>query len=230
MKVMLLAAGRGDRMRPLTDTKPKPLLEVGGRALIVHHLDALREAGFREVVINLGYRGEQIRAALGDGRRYGMRIDYSWEPEQPLETGGGIFQMLPLLGPAPFAVINSDIWSDYPYARLPHDLAGLAHLVLVDNPPHHPEGDFVLREGLVLDSEAPRLTFSGISILRPELFAGCQSGRFPLAPLLRRAMAAGRVSGEHYSGIWQDIGTPERLYRLDRELRSQWRASPQILP
>jgi len=221
MKVMLLAAGRGDRMRPLTDAKPKPLLEVGGRALIVHHLDALRAAGLREVVINLGYRGEQIRAALGDGRRYGMRIDYSWEPEQPLETGGGIFQVLPLLGSAPFAVINSDIWSDYPYARLPREPDGLAHLVLVDNPSHHPEGDFVLRQGLVLASEAPRLTFSGISILRPELFAGCQPGRFPLAPLLRRAMAASRVSGEHYSGIWQDIGTPERLDRLDRELRAR---------
>ena len=226
MKVMLLAAGRGERMRPLTDTKPKPLLEVGGQALIVYHLDALREAGFREIVINLGYRGEQICAVLGDGRRYGMHIDYSWEPEQPLETGGGIFQVLPLLGPSPFAVINSDIWSDYPYARLPRDPAGLAHLVLVDNPPHHPEGDFVLREGLVLDSEAPRLTFSGISILHPELFAGCQPGRFPLAPLLRRAMIAGRVSGEHYTGIWQDIGTPERLYRLDRELRIR----QQVLP
>ena len=221
MKVMLLAAGRGDRMRPLTDAKPKPLLEVGGRALIVHHLDALRAAGLREVVINLGYRGEQICAALGDGRRYGMRIDYSWEPKRPLETGGGIFQVLPLLGPAPFAVINSDIWSDYPYARLPREPAGLAHLVLVDNPSHHPEGDFVLRQGLVLASEAPRLTFSGISILRPELFAGCHPGRFPLAPLLRRAMAASRVSGEHYSGIWQDIGTPERLDRLDRELRAR---------
>lgn len=230
MKVMLLAAGRGDRMRPLTDIKPKPLLEVGGRALIVHHLDALREAGLREVVINLGYRGEQICAALGDGRPYGMRIDYSWEPEQPLETGGGIFQVLPLLGSAPFAVINSDIWSDYPYARLPREPAGLAHLVLVDNPSHHPEGDFVLREGLVLAGEAPRLTFSGISILHPKLFAGCQPGRFPLAPLLRRAMVAGRVSGEHYTGIWQDIGTPERLYRLDRELRSQWRTAPQVLP
>ena len=226
MKVMLLAAGRGERMRPLTDIKPKPLLEVGGRALIVHHLDALREAGLRDVVINLGYRGEQICAALGDGRRYGIRIDYSREPQQPLETGGGIFQMLPLLGPAPFAVINSDIWSDYPYARLPCEPAGLAHLVLVDNPPHHPEGDFVLREGLVLDSEAPRLTFSGISILRPELFTSCQPGRFPLAPLLRRAMAAGRVSGEHYTGIWQDIGTPERLYRLDRELRARSVAAP----
>ncbi len=226
MKVMLLAAGRGERMRPLTDIKPKPLLEAGGRALIVHHLDALRAAGLREVVINLGYRGEQICAALGDGRRYGMRIDYSREPEQSLETGGGIFQMLPLLGPAPFAVINSDIWSDYPYARLPREPAGLAHLVLVDNPPHHPEGDFVLREGLVLDNETPRLTFSGISILRPELFAGCQPGRFPLAPLLRRAMAAGRVSGEHYPGIWQDIGTPERLYCLDRELRVRRKIFP----
>jgi MurNAc alpha-1-phosphate uridylyltransferase len=221
MKVMLLAAGRGERMRPLTDAMPKPLLEVGGKALIVHHLEALRAAGLWDVIINLGYRGEQIRTTLGNGRRFGVHISYSWEPEKPLETGGGIFQVLPLLGPGPFAVVNSDIWSDYPFVRLPCDPVGLAHLVLVENPLYYPQGDFVLQEGRVRDVGESRLTFSGISVLRPELFAGCTSGRFPLAPLLRRAMAAGRVSGEHYTGVWQDVGTPERLYRLDQELRAR---------
>jgi MurNAc alpha-1-phosphate uridylyltransferase len=218
MKVMLLAAGRGERMRPLTDEVPKPLLAVGGKALIVHHLEALREAGLRDVVINLGYRGEQLRTVLGNGHRFGVHITYSWEPENALETGGGIFQVLPLLGSAPFVVVNSDIWSDYPFACLPHDPAGLAHLVLVDNPSHHPRGDFVLQAGQVLDKGEPQLTFSGISVLRPELFAACKPGRFPLAPLLRRAMAQGQVSGEHYPGAWHDIGTPERLQQLDDEL------------
>ncbi len=219
MKVMLLAAGRGERMRPLTDSTPKPLLQAGGKALIVHHLEALRQAGFREIVINLGYQGERIGAALGDGGRFGLSITYSWEPEEPLETGGGIFQALSSMGAGPFVVLNSDIWSDYPLARLPRAPAGLAHLVLVDNPPHHLQGDFALCDGQVGDSGQPRLTFSGVSVMRPELFAGCTPGRFPLAPLLRRAMHDGRVSGEHYRGVWQDIGTPERLQQLDRALR-----------
>lgn len=221
MRVMLLAAGRGERMRPLTDKTPKPLLEAGGKALIVHQLEALRRAGFEEVIINLGYRGERISAALGDGGRYGVNIFYSWEPEEPLETGGGLFQALPLMEDGPFIVINSDIWSDYPLACLPRAPAGLAHLVLVDNPPHHRQGDFALQQGLVRDSGDPRLTFSGISVMRPELFAGCAPGRFPLAPLLRRAMTQGLVSGEHYRGEWRDIGTPERLQQLDRTLRGR---------
>ena len=219
MKAMILAAGRGERMRPLTDHTPKPLLPVAGKPLIAHHLEALRAAGIGEIVINTGHLGEQLPAVLGDGQDWGIRIAWSPEPPEALETGGGIFQALPLLGSEPFLVVNGDVWTDYPFARLPTTPAGLAHLVLVSNPPHHPEGDFVLAtNGIVEESGRPKLTFSGISVLRPELFAGCAPGRFPLGPLLRRAMAAGRVSGERYSGGWRDIGTPQRLAELDREL------------
>lgn len=218
MKAMILAAGRGERMRPLTDHTPKPLLQVAGRALIEYHIDALVRAGFTELVINHAHLGARIEEALGDGRRYGARIRYSAEGEA-LETGGGIFRALPLLGPAPFLVVNGDIWTDFSYAGLPAVPAGLAHLVLVDNPPQHPDGDFVLAgDGRVSAAGAPRLTFSGIGVYRPELFAGCRPGRFPLAPLLRTAMAAGQVSGEHYDGAWVDVGTPERLAALERRL------------
>lgn len=220
MKAMILAAGRGDRMRPLTDYVPKPLLPVAGQPLIVHHLEALRAAGIDEIVINTGHLGAQLPAALGDGRDWGVRIIWSPEPPEALETGGGILQALPLLGPAPFLVVNGDVWTDYPFARLPAVPAGLAHLVLVSNPPHHAEGDFALAaDGKVGEDGGPRLTFSGISMLRPELFADCKPGRFPLGPLLRRAMAVGQVSGEHYAGVWRDIGTPQRLAELDRELK-----------
>lgn len=219
MKAMILAAGRGERMRPLTDHTPKPLLPVAGRPLIVHHLEALRAAGIVEVVINTGHLGEQLPAALGDGRRWGMRIAWSPEPPDALETGGGIFQALPLLGAESFIVVNGDVWTDYPLARWtqpPLTPAGLAHLVLVDNPPHHAQGDFALLDhGQVAESGTLRWTFSGISVLRPALFAGCEPGRFPLGPLLRRAMTAGKVSGEHYRGSWRDIGTPQRLAELD---------------
>ncbi len=219
MKAMILAAGRGERMRPLTDHTPKPLLPVAGQPLIVHHLKALHAAGIGEIVINTGHLGEQLPAALGDGRDWGVRIVWSPEPPEALETGGGIFQALPLLGSEPFLVVNGDVWTDYPFARLPTAPAGLAHLVLVSNPPHHPHGDFALAtDGAAGESGEPRFTFSGISVLRPELFAGCAPGRFPLGPLLRRAMAAGQVSGEHYAGGWRDIGTPQRLAELDREL------------
>jgi MurNAc alpha-1-phosphate uridylyltransferase len=216
---MILAAGRGERMRPLTDHTPKPLLLIAGRPLIVHHLEALREAGVVEVVINTSHLGEQLPAVLGDGQRWGMRIAWSPEPPEALETGGGIFQALPLLGTEPFIVVNGDIWTDYPFARWtqpPLTPAGLAHLVLVDNPPHHAGGDFALLEnGRVVESGTARWTFSGMSVLRPELFAGCQQGRFPLGPLLRRTMAVGKVSGELYQGGWRDIGTPQRLAELD---------------
>ena len=219
MKAMILAAGRGERMRPLTDHTPKPLLPVAGRALIDYHLEALARAGLREVVINHAHLGVQIEAALGNGSRHGLRISYSPEPEGALETGGGILQALSKLGPDPFLVINGDIWTDYDYARLPQRLDGLAHLVLVDNPPQHPDGDFHLHpDGRLHDTGGVRLTFSGIGVYHPDLFTGCEPGRFPLAPLLRRAIAQGQVSGEHFTGRWADVGTPERLRELDRAL------------
>ncbi|MGM0593859.1 MAG: N-acetylmuramate alpha-1-phosphate uridylyltransferase MurU [Pseudomonadota bacterium] len=218
MRAMILAAGRGERMRPLTDTTPKPLLLAGGRPLIEYHLEALAAAGFDQVVINHAHLGEQIERALGDGERYGLAIRYSAEGPA-LETGGGIFRALPLLGDEPFLVINGDIWCDYPYARLRELPVELAHLVLVDNPPQHPQGDFALDAGAVRESGSGCLTFSGIGLYRPELFAGCRDGAFRLAPLLRRAMAEGAVSGEHFRGHWFDIGTPERLKHLDQFLR-----------
>lgn len=220
MRAMILAAGRGERMRPLTDHLPKPLLEVAGRPLIVHHLLSLARAGFREVVVNLGYRGDQLRAVLESREHQGLRILYSPEPPGALETGGGIQQALPLLGEAPFAVINGDIWTDYPLAQLRREPTGLAHLVLVDTPAYRTAGDFDLHGSLVRDGPGRCFTFSGISVLRPALFAGCPAGRFPLAPLLRGAMIRGQVSGEHYQGVWDDIGTPERLNNLRDRLRA----------
>lgn len=217
---MILAAGRGERMRPLTDAIPKPLLRVGGRRLIEYHLLALADAGVREVVINTAHLAEQIPAALGDGGRFGLHIDYTLEPDGALETGGGIFNALPLLGTEPFLVVNGDVWTDVPLAPLLQAPGGLAHLVLIDNPPQHPNGDFALDDaGQVHAEGADKLTFSGIGVYAPALFADCVPGRFPLAPLLREAMAASQVSGEHYRGVWHDIGTPERLAALDRAFR-----------
>jgi len=222
MKAMILAAGRGERMRPLTDSVPKPLLAVGGKALIAWHLEALARAGVREVVVNLAWRGAQIRAALGDGAAFGLRIAYSDEGEVALETGGGIFHALALLGDAPFLVVNGDVWTRFDFARLRIAPAADAHLVLVPNPPQHPRGDFTLAEGLVGEDAAPqarRHTYSGIGLYRPEFFAGCAPGRFPLLPLLRRSIAAGRLHGELFRGEWQDIGTPERLAALQAQFR-----------
>ena len=211
MKVMLLAAGRGERMGALTDTTPKPLLEVAGKPLLQHHIERLVAAGFDEIVINTAYLGRQIADFIGDGSRFGVPVHISAEKER-LETGGGIANALGLLGDAPFAVVNSDVWTDFPLASLPRRLAGLAHLVLVPNPAHNPGGDFGLRQGRCLAEDAgARLTFSGISVLAPALFANEKPGRFPLAPLLRAAMNRGLVSGEYYNGIWIDVGTPERL-------------------
>jgi MurNAc alpha-1-phosphate uridylyltransferase len=224
MKAMILAAGRGERMRPLTDAMPKPLLRVGDHCLIEYHLRSLVAAGIREVVINLGYRGEQIQALLDDGRRYGLTIAYSHEGERVLDTGGGIYHALPLMGTEPFVVINGDIFTDFPLQRLPSRPAGLAHLVLVTNPPHHPQGDFCLADGRIATQGTPRLTFSGIGVYHPELFADCVPGVFPLAPLLRRAMAAGQVSGERYEGLWCDVGTPQRLSQLAARLGGDPRA------
>ena len=215
MKAMILAAGRGERMRPLTDTTPKPLLRIGGQTLIERHVHALAAAGIRELVINHAHLGEKLEQALGDGSAYGVNIRWSPEPEGALETGGGIFNALPLLGDLPFIVVNADIWTDFPFSELPDEPDGLAHLVLVDNPAHHPEGDFVLSADRVTQGSGACLTFSGIGVYRPELFTGCSAGAFPLAPLLRQAMEEGRVSGSHYRGGWFDIGTPERLQEVN---------------
>ncbi|MCG6984157.1 MAG: nucleotidyltransferase family protein [Thiocapsa sp.] len=217
MKAMILAAGRGNRMRPLTDRIPKPLLEAGGKPLIQYHIERLAAAGIRDLVINHAHLGEQIEAALGDGRTLGVRIRYS--PERPaLETGGGIFRALPLLGPDPFLVINGDVWTDLDPSGLRLAESDLAHLVLVGNPGHHPGGDFALVEGRVALEGDTRLTYSGIGVYSPKLFADCAPGVFPLAPLLRRAILERRVSGVRYPGQWLDIGTPERLAELDRLL------------
>jgi len=216
---MILAAGLGTRMRPLTDQCPKPLLEAGGKPLIVHHLERLRAGGIIDVVINVSYRAEQLVAALGDGRDFGVHIAWSRETT-PLETGGGIRQALPLLGEAPFLLVNGDVWCDLDPAGLPALGDDLARLVLVDNPDHHPQGDFHLdAAGRVHAEGEPRLTFAGISLLDPALVADEPPGAFALAPLLRRAMAEGRVGGHRHRGAWVDVGTPERLADLDRRLR-----------
>ena len=220
MKAMILAAGLGTRMRPLTDHCPKPLLPVAGRPLIVHHLERLREAGITEIVINVSYRAEQIIEAPGDGGAHGVRIAWSRE-ETPLETGGGIQRALGLLGRPPFLLVNGDVWCDLDPSTLPAlDNGDLARLVLVDNPDHHPAGDFHLdATGRVRAEGEPRLTYAGIGLLDPALVAGESPGAFALAPLLRRAMAEGRVAGHHHRGRWVDVGTPERLAELDRRLR-----------
>jgi N-acetyl-alpha-D-muramate 1-phosphate uridylyltransferase len=217
---MLLAAGRGERLRPITDTLPKPLVEVAGKALIVYHLEALARVDIREVVINLSWLGERIRAALGDGSRYGVRITYSEEGPTPLEAGGGIQRALPLLGPAPFLVVNSDIWTDLDFSRLTslNDTAD-AYLVLAPNPPHHPRGDFGLEGELVVERAADRFTYTGVGVYRPQLFEGCAPGKFPLLPLLQRAIAARRLRGGLHRGEWLDIGSPDRLAALDARVR-----------
>jgi MurNAc alpha-1-phosphate uridylyltransferase len=214
---MILAAGRGERMRPLTDGTPKPLLKAGGKPLIVHQVERLVAAGFCELVINFAHLGEQIETALRDGSRWGASIRYSPEGAA-LETGGGIFRALPLLGPQPFLVVNGDTWTDLDYSQLRLADGCLAHLVLVANPPHNPRGDFALRSGQVLNEGARRYTFSGIGVYHPDLFQACEPGAFPLTPLLRLAIRQGLVSGEHYAGRWYDIGTPERLHALDHLL------------
>lgn len=208
---MILSAGRGERMRPLSDTTPKALLEVAGEPLIVRHFRALRKIGTEDIVVNLSHLGEQIRDALGDGHEFGVRILYSPEPTPPLETGGGIRQALPLLGPDPFWVVNADVCTDYRFAAPPLADGDDAHLVLVDNPGHHPEGDFYYEEGRVQEQSGERLTFSGIGFYRPRLFEECTPGRFQLAPLLQATIRAGRAGGEHFRGQWMDIGTAERL-------------------
>jgi MurNAc alpha-1-phosphate uridylyltransferase len=217
---MLLSAGRGERLRPLTDTLPKALVPVGGKPLVAWHLAALARAGIRDVVVNLSWLGGQLRAALGDGRDFGVRITWSEEGPVPLETGGGIFHALPLLGPEPFLVVNSDIWIELPFSGLELPSDAHAHLVLVPNPPHHPRGDFGLETGWVVNRDTERFTYCGVGLYRPEFFGGCRDGRFPLLPLLNRAIGARRVRGELYSGQWSDAGTSERLADLNARLRA----------
>ena len=218
MKAMILAAGRGERMRPLTDHTPKPLLPVGGKPLIVWHLERLSKAGFKEVVINYAHLGEKIEQALGDGSVWGLNVQYSPETSA-LETAGGIANALPLLGDAPFLVVNGDVFTEIDFGALQLVSPNLAHLVMVDNPPQHPDGDFVVDSGKVTNQGNHKLTFSGIGIYHPALFVDVERGQAAkLAPLLRSAMIKGLVTGEHYQGIWHDIGTPERLSFLDKQL------------
>ena len=232
MKALILAAGLGERMRPLTDTTPKPLLPAGGKPLIAWHLEKLAALGVRDVVINTSWLASQFPATLGDGAHWGLRLHYAYEGATPLETGGGMWNAFPLLGDASFIAVNGDIWTDYDFARLPRTIDGDAHLVLVDNPPQHPRGDFALDGDRVASDGPTRLTFAGIGVYRRGLFddwrtiigdapgAEATPPRFKLAPLLRAAMAQGRISGEHHRGAWTDVGTPARLARLNSGLES----------
>jgi len=233
MKALILAAGLGERMRPLTNATPKPLLRAGGKPLIEWHLEKLAAIGVRDVVINTSWLATQFPQALGDGTRWGLRLHFAYEGGTPLETGGGMWNALPLLGDAPFLAVNGDIWTDYDFARLPAEPAGDAHLVLVDNPPQHPRGDFALDDDRVESDGDARLTFAGIGMYRPALFDGWRDiigpadgadatpPRFKLAPLLRAAMARGAVTGEHHHGAWTDVGTPDRLAQLDAALSAR---------
>jgi MurNAc alpha-1-phosphate uridylyltransferase len=212
---MILAAGRGERMRPLTDTTPKPLLSIRGKPLIERHVERLAQSGIGRIVVNLAWLGGMIRDYLGDGSRYGVSIHYSEESPHALETAGGIFRALPFLKPGPFLVVNGDVFTDYDFERVKLDDERDACIVLVPNPPQHPQGDFGLEAGLAVAAAAQQYTFAGIAAYRPEFFSGCADGVFPLKPLLVRAMAARRCSAELYTGLWEDVGTPQRLEALN---------------
>jgi len=216
MIAMILAAGRGERLRPITDTTPKALVEVCGSSLLERHLNALKKAGVDNVVINLGWLGELIAERVGSGSRYGLSVIYSPEGDNILETGGGIHRALPLLGTDPFLVVNADVYTDMPLPTIiPNDSDG--HLIFVPTPAHKQQGDFDLIKGRVANSENPPLTFSGIAVYRPEFFSDCEPGRFPLAPMLRRAADKSDLTGTVYNGVWEDVGTPERLNELNRQ-------------
>ena len=219
MKAVVLAAGKGERLRPLTDATPKPLIEVRGKPLIVHHLERLRDAGFTHIHVNTSWLADKLQAALGDGSRYGVHVHLSYEGPEPLETGGGLFKMLPDLGRDPFLVVNGDVFTDFPFENLKHRLKAdfLAHLVMVPNPAHRPKGDFHLSPAGHLRQEGePKLTYSGIGVYKAEFFQDCRAGKFPLLPLLKQAMAQEALSGEHYAGVWSDVGTHESLARLNK--------------
>jgi MurNAc alpha-1-phosphate uridylyltransferase len=222
---LILAAGIGERMRPLTTHTPKPLLDVHGKPLIVHHIEKLVAADVRYIVINTSHLAEQFPEALGDGSRWGVRIRYSYEGPSPLETGGGMHNALPLLGPEPFIVVSADIWSDIDYAALPREPDGVAHLVMVDNPDFHPKGDFALRDGRLYEGDGPagaeRLTFGNVGVYRREIVEDEVAGRFKLLPMYQRAIEAGRLSGEKYTGLWRNVGTPAQLDELRETLDSR---------
>ncbi len=232
MKALIFAAGLGERMRPLTNHTPKPLLVAGGKRLITWHLEKLAAIGVRDVVINTSWLAEQFPAALGTGERWGLYLHYSYEGTRPLETGGGMLRALPLLGDAPFLLVNGDVWTDYDFARLPREPAGLAHLVMVDRPPQATQGDFALdTDGLVRSDGDHRLTYAGLAVYRPQLLDDWRMHsrddgvdetppRFRLAPILRAFMGLGLITGEHHRGRWTDVGTPQRLAQLDAELSS----------
>lgn len=229
MRAMILAAGRGERMRPLTDHTPKPLLQVGGKPLIQYHIEALAAAGVREIVINLAWLGQQIRAALGNGSQLGVRIHYSDEGDAALETGGGVFQALPVLagasGTDAFIVVSGDVWTEYPLGDALNKPASgdVAHLVVVPNPDFHTRGDFGLLDGRLTDS-GERYTYANIGVFRPEFFVGCKPGRFPIAPLMFDWIRKGRVGGELYRGVWHNVGTPRQLQQIDQEASAQRRS------
>ena len=216
MIAMILAAGHGERMRPITETLPKALIEVQGRSLLERHLHNLAKAGFETVVINLGWLGDQIADRVGSGNSYGVNVIYSPEGEDILETGGGIYRALPLLGSAPFLVINADVYTDAPLPPATLEESDSAHLVLVPTPTYKPKGDFDLVDGRVQDTPEPKLTFSGVAVYRPQFFSDCTPGRFPLAPMLKEAARANRLGGSLFNGMWEDVGTPERLAELNR--------------
>jgi MurNAc alpha-1-phosphate uridylyltransferase len=213
---MILAAGHGERLRPLTETTPKALVEVRGRSLLERHLDSLKAAGIETVVINLGWLGEMIADRIGSGHAYGLNVVYSQEGESILETGGGIHRALPMLGREPFLVVNADVYTDMPLPPAGLAETDVGHLVLVPRPVHKPQGDFDLQDGRVCESRNAAHTFSGVAVYRPEFFAGCEPGRFPLAPMLKAAAREGRLAGSLYEGLWEDVGTPERLADLNR--------------
>lgn len=232
MRALIFAAGKGERMRPLTERTPKPLLEAGGKPLIAWHLEKLAALSVRDVVVNTSWLAHCFEPTLGDGSRWGLQLQYSYEGPEPLETGGGMQHALQWLGRDPFILVNGDIWTDYDLARLPREPRGLAHLVMVDNPAQHPRGDYALDdEGILHSLGESKLTYAGIGVYRPELLEGWRQiignapgvdetpPRFKLAPLLQAAMRDGRISGEHHAGRWTDVGTPERLQQLDRALR-----------
>ncbi len=232
MKALIFAAGLGERMRPLTGHTPKPLLVAGGKPLIVWHIEKLAALGVREIVVNTSWLAEQFPRQLGDGSRWNVELHYSYEGTTPLETGGGLSNALPLLGDAPFIAVNGDVWTDFDFAGLPREPQGDAHLVLIDNPAHHPQGDFaLLADGRLASEGMGKLTFSGIGVYRPSILDGWRRvigdapgvdevpPRFKIAPLLRAAMARNAVTGEHHRGAWTDVGTPERLTVLDQNLK-----------